>query len=163
MVGFVVLFLGDELSLFKSEDFLVESELVFVAVEFEVFEVEFSFLSWDLIVGVEPSDVDLMSLVLFLVESEGRLISLVWFLIEPVIDLLTLVVFFKEDSLVEVVFFLITGSSSSSTSNIDLLPPKLFGWYAEMNVEHKKTKRSSSKNSTFFRLKPWSGAICTEI
>lgn len=66
-MGLVVLLLGD-VSLFGSEGFLVES------VEFaEIFEVELSFLNWDLMVEFDD-DVALMSLVLFMDESDGSLI-----------------------------------------------------------------------------------------
>lgn len=66
-MGLVVLFLGD-VSLFGSEGFLFES----VELE-EIFEVELSFLNWDLMVEFDD-DVGLMSLVLFLGESDGSLI-----------------------------------------------------------------------------------------
>lgn len=59
-MGLVVLF-GSEVFLFES----VELE--------EIFEVELSFLNWDLMVGFDD-DVGLMSLVLFLGESDGSLI-----------------------------------------------------------------------------------------
>lgn len=87
--------------LVRSEVFLASSEVGFVAfVEFVGFEVELSFLSLILMMGVsliESSVVGLVSLVLFLLEleeeEEGGLRSLVWFLVESEVGLTSLVWF----------------------------------------------------------------------
>lgn len=137
MVGLVVLFLG-ELSLIRSEVFLVEEDervvvVVLVLVEFEALDVEFSFLVLDvefsflssiLILDKVLAEllVDFTILVWFLLVERLGFASLVWFLEDDELGLIGLVWFLadKEVEVVEVFFF--TGWPSFSASNNFLLP-----------------------------------------
>lgn len=113
-MGFDVLFLV-EFGLSRSKVFLARFELGLV--EFEAFEVELSFLSLILMVGMvslAESILGFRSLVLFLVDADVRLISFVWFFAKPDVVFNKLVWFLAEFVVVlmDLVWFLVVGLMS---------------------------------------------------
>lgn len=115
-MGFVVLFLGEP-GLSGSKGFLARFELGLV--EFDGFEVELSFLSLILMIGMVSMVeflLGLMSLVLFLVDSKvTSFISFVWFLAKPDVVFNNLVWFLAESVvavLINLVWFLVDGLMS---------------------------------------------------